>query len=281
MPAPTIRPSRSWSWTRNHSNCSPTPEQARRLRPSGWPARTPIHRCGTCSIFVWAEPLRGWRRAYAESTRTRIDWAHGVEHLLNVDYPDADKVVLVMDNLNTHSDRLPLRGIPAREGLRPGRPAGDPPHTQARLLAQHRRDRTVLPDQAMPRPAYRRPRTSSTPNSPPGPRPSTPTSAKSTGGSPPATPASNYGTYTQLFRSDRLLVSFGPAPQDTGLGRNKTAGCPLVGQLSPAAQRGLGCPSGGPGYPPSAPSTMGWNRRCKEFLAVVLVRGLPACWPEH
>ncbi len=36
-------------------------------------------RCGTCSIFVWAEPLRGWRRAYAESTRTRIYWAHGVE----------------------------------------------------------------------------------------------------------------------------------------------------------------------------------------------------------
>jgi DDE superfamily endonuclease len=60
-------------------------------------------RCGTCSIFVWAEPLRGWRRAYAESTRTRVDWAHGVEHLLSVQYPDADKVVLVMDNLNTHS----------------------------------------------------------------------------------------------------------------------------------------------------------------------------------
>jgi hypothetical protein len=38
-------------------------------------------RCGTCSIFVWAEPLRGWRRAYAESNRTRIDWAHGVDHL--------------------------------------------------------------------------------------------------------------------------------------------------------------------------------------------------------
>ena len=60
-------------------------------------------RCGTCSIFVWAEPLRGWRRAYADSTRTRIDWAHGVEQLLTVDYPNADKVVLVMDNLNTHS----------------------------------------------------------------------------------------------------------------------------------------------------------------------------------
>lgn len=60
-------------------------------------------RHGTCSIFVWAEPLRGWRRAYAETTRTRKDWAHGVQHLLDVDYPDAEKVVLVMDNLNTHN----------------------------------------------------------------------------------------------------------------------------------------------------------------------------------
>ncbi len=60
-------------------------------------------RCGTCSIFVWAEPLAGWRRAYAEPTRTRVDWAHGIQHLLDVDYPDAAKVVLVMDNLNTHN----------------------------------------------------------------------------------------------------------------------------------------------------------------------------------
>ena len=60
-------------------------------------------RCGTCSIFVWAEPLRGWRRAYAEATRTRVDWSHGVEQLLSVDYPGADKVVLICDNLNTHT----------------------------------------------------------------------------------------------------------------------------------------------------------------------------------
>ncbi|GAC1609330.1 MAG: hypothetical protein NVS3B26_10040 [Mycobacteriales bacterium] len=60
-------------------------------------------RHGTCSIFVWAEPLRGCRRAYAEPTRTRLDWAHGVEQLLTVDYSDAAKVVLVMDNLNTHT----------------------------------------------------------------------------------------------------------------------------------------------------------------------------------
>ena len=60
-------------------------------------------RCGTCSIFVWTEPLRGWRRVHALPRRTRIDWAAQVKHLLTVDYPDAQTVVLVMDNLNTHN----------------------------------------------------------------------------------------------------------------------------------------------------------------------------------
>jgi DDE superfamily endonuclease len=60
-------------------------------------------RCGTCSIFVWAEPLAGRRRVIARQQRTRIDWAHEVDHLLNVDYPDVERVVLVMDNLNTHT----------------------------------------------------------------------------------------------------------------------------------------------------------------------------------
>jgi hypothetical protein len=60
-------------------------------------------RHGTCSIFVWVEPLAGRRRVVARARRTRIDWAHEVEHLLNVDYPNAPRVVLVMDNLNTHT----------------------------------------------------------------------------------------------------------------------------------------------------------------------------------
>ncbi len=59
-------------------------------------------RHGTCSIFVWVEPLRGWRHVDAQPQRTKIDWAHQVERLLTVDYPDAETVVLVMDNLNTH-----------------------------------------------------------------------------------------------------------------------------------------------------------------------------------
>ena len=60
-------------------------------------------RHGTCSIFVWVEPLAGRRRVVAKRQRTRVDWAHEVEHLLTIDYPDAERVLLVMDNLNTHT----------------------------------------------------------------------------------------------------------------------------------------------------------------------------------
>jgi hypothetical protein len=60
-------------------------------------------RCGTCSIFVWVEPLAGHRRVTAREHRTRLDWATEVDQLLTHDYPDAEKVVVVMDNLNTHS----------------------------------------------------------------------------------------------------------------------------------------------------------------------------------
>jgi hypothetical protein len=60
-------------------------------------------RHGTCSIFVWIQPLAGRRRVDARQRRTRLDWAQEIDHLLTVDYPDAKSVVLVMDNLNTHT----------------------------------------------------------------------------------------------------------------------------------------------------------------------------------
>ena len=60
-------------------------------------------RHGTCSIFVWVEALAGRRRVTARHRRTRTDWATEIDHLLTVDYPDAEKIVLVMDNLNTHT----------------------------------------------------------------------------------------------------------------------------------------------------------------------------------
>jgi hypothetical protein len=59
-------------------------------------------RCSTCSIFVWTKPLRGWRRVHALAQPTKIDWVGQIRQLLTVDYPDAETVVLVIDNLNTH-----------------------------------------------------------------------------------------------------------------------------------------------------------------------------------
>jgi len=70
-------------------------------------------RHGTCSIFLWAEPLAGWRRAEALPRRTRTDWALQVEQLLTIDYPDAEQVVLVMDNLNTHNTASLYQAFPA------------------------------------------------------------------------------------------------------------------------------------------------------------------------
>ena len=58
---------------------------------------------GTCSIFIFTEPLGGWREAEALPRRTKMDWADQTKWLLDEQYPEAKKVVLVMDNLNTHA----------------------------------------------------------------------------------------------------------------------------------------------------------------------------------
>lgn len=60
-------------------------------------------RKGTCSIFLFCEPLGGWRHADAQERRTKRDWAHQIRWLLEEQYPAAERVALVMDNLNTHS----------------------------------------------------------------------------------------------------------------------------------------------------------------------------------
>ena len=59
-------------------------------------------RLGTAVNFMMTEPLAGWRKVDVRKTRTAVDLAHEVKELLDVDYPDAKKVLLVWDNLNTH-----------------------------------------------------------------------------------------------------------------------------------------------------------------------------------
>ena len=60
-------------------------------------------RNGTANLFVAAEPLAGWRRVEVTDARTRADWAWFVKGPVDGRYKKAEKVVLVMDNLNTHS----------------------------------------------------------------------------------------------------------------------------------------------------------------------------------
>ena len=58
---------------------------------------------GTCSLFVAIEPLSGKRIIQTRARRTKADWADFMRDLIEVYYPHAEKIVLVMDNLNTHS----------------------------------------------------------------------------------------------------------------------------------------------------------------------------------
>ena len=60
-------------------------------------------RAGTASIFLFCEPLVGWRQVSVRERRTKIDWALEVEQLLRTRYAAAEKVILVCDNLNTHT----------------------------------------------------------------------------------------------------------------------------------------------------------------------------------
>ena len=60
-------------------------------------------RAGTANLFVFTEPLTGWRHVHATARRTKVDWAHEIRALLTQRYAAARTVVLVLDHLNTHT----------------------------------------------------------------------------------------------------------------------------------------------------------------------------------
>jgi len=60
-------------------------------------------RKGVCNLFMFFEPLRGWRKVWVTDQRRKVEWAWCVKMLLEDIYPKAKKVILVCDNLNTHT----------------------------------------------------------------------------------------------------------------------------------------------------------------------------------
>lgn len=75
-------------------------------------------RKGSCSIFMFTEPLGQWREAHALPHRTCVDWANEIKWLLDNQYADVEKVVLVMDNLNTHAVASLYKAFPPEEAFR-------------------------------------------------------------------------------------------------------------------------------------------------------------------
>lgn len=89
------------------------------VRP-GQPRRVDYayERRGSATNFMVTEPLGGWRKVSVRETKTAIDLAEEVKTLLDVDYPSADTVVLVWDNLNTHVPASLYKAFPPAEARR-------------------------------------------------------------------------------------------------------------------------------------------------------------------
>ena len=75
-------------------------------------------RNGTCSIFAFVEPLGGRHHVSVREHRTAVDWAHEIKFMADEMYPDARKIILVMDNLNTHKPASLYKAFPADEARR-------------------------------------------------------------------------------------------------------------------------------------------------------------------
>ena len=89
------------------------------MRPGGdQKTDSEYKRNGTCSIFAFMEPLGGKHHVSVHEHRTAIDWAQEIKYLSDVMYPDAEKIILVMDNLNTHKAASLYKAFPPAEARR-------------------------------------------------------------------------------------------------------------------------------------------------------------------
>jgi hypothetical protein len=102
----------------------PKPLRAHAREPQPATSRHPLRedyeyvRQGTANLFLWYEPLRSRRHVEVTARRTREDWAQAIKTLVDEHYPDAEKIILVLDNLNTHTPASLYHAFPAAEAKR-------------------------------------------------------------------------------------------------------------------------------------------------------------------
>lgn len=87
---------------------------------SGRPARIDYEytRNGTANLFMMFAPLEGWRNVKVTDRRTAVDFAHVLKDLADVHFAQAETIVLVQDNLNTHAPASLYEAFPAAEARR-------------------------------------------------------------------------------------------------------------------------------------------------------------------
>ncbi len=89
------------------------------MRPGdGLKTDSEYKRNGTCSIFAFVGPLGGRHHVSVHEHRTAVDWAQEIKYLSDVMFPDAEKTILVMDNLNTHKAASLYKAFPPAEAGR-------------------------------------------------------------------------------------------------------------------------------------------------------------------
>jgi hypothetical protein len=75
-------------------------------------------RRGTANLFVLVEPLAGWRHVTVTEHRTERDYAEVLRYLVEERYPDAERICVVQDNLNTHTAGALYEAFPPKQARR-------------------------------------------------------------------------------------------------------------------------------------------------------------------
>lgn len=75
-------------------------------------------RNGTCNLFVFSEPFQGWREVLVTERRTKQDFARCMQALVDIYFPTAERIRVVLDNLNTHSSASLYETFSAPEARR-------------------------------------------------------------------------------------------------------------------------------------------------------------------